>query len=239
MCNFHSARHNSCHLSLRWFISPTISVTITLLTKVGIWFLVVPPLYIYLYYTFVLFSAWTQLLQPTVIISFRLITGCPFHSKLKRIPELVRFADAYMYNNQCLKWWILYSPHETKKGAPDILFRQRETVPAYLMNRCTAGTYGIRPPRKTLGVWRPSSVPHNLHRAVRFLQVAASVINLPLNEMKLIYYRCCGLDIHKDLIVTCILVGRKKEIRSFGTITDEIIKLASWLNENVIQAVSM
>lgn len=57
--------------------------------------------------------------------------------------------------------------------------------------------------------------------------------------MELIYNRCCGLDIHKDLIVACIFVGRKKEIRSFGTITDEILKLASWLNENEIQAVAM
>lgn len=57
--------------------------------------------------------------------------------------------------------------------------------------------------------------------------------------MELIYNRCCGLDIHKDLIVASIFVGRKKEIRSFGTITDEILKLASWLNENEIQAVAM
>ena len=41
------------------------------------------------------------------------------------------------------------------------------------------------------------------------------------------------------MIVAWILVGRKKEIGSFGTITDKILKLASWLNENEIQAVAM
>ena len=54
-----------------------------------------------------------------------------------------------------------------------------------------------------------------------------------------IYERCCGLDIHKKTVVACVIVpaaGRhvSKEIRTFGTMTDDLLALADWLAaENV------
>src|SRR5206468_3490049 len=52
--------------------------------------------------------------------------------------------------------------------------------------------------------------------------------------MEVCYSRCCGLDVHKRTIVACLLTpgegGRpRKEIRSFGTMTEDVLALADWL----------
>jgi transposase len=52
--------------------------------------------------------------------------------------------------------------------------------------------------------------------------------------MDVVYPRCCGLDLHKAKIVACVLVpgvaGRPaKEIRTFGTMTADLLELADWL----------
>ena len=54
--------------------------------------------------------------------------------------------------------------------------------------------------------------------------------------MEVVYARCCGLDIHKAKIVACVITpgsdGRvKKAIRTFGTMTDELLALGDWLAE--------
>lgn len=50
--------------------------------------------------------------------------------------------------------------------------------------------------------------------------------------MDAIYQRCCGIDVHKSVILACLRDGRRKETRSFGATTDELRKLAEWLLEN-------
>jgi transposase len=59
--------------------------------------------------------------------------------------------------------------------------------------------------------------------------------------MKEIYERCCGLDVHRDTIVVCILLGygdsAKKEIQTFSTKTSDIKALSSWLKEHQIRDV--
>ena len=62
--------------------------------------------------------------------------------------------------------------------------------------------------------------------------------------MHVVYPRCCGLDVHKKLIVACLLVrgergGLRKEVRSFGTTTDEILRLGEWLHAAGCTAVAM
>lgn len=57
--------------------------------------------------------------------------------------------------------------------------------------------------------------------------------------MEVIYERCCGLDVHKDSIAACVIVGRKKEIRTFGTVTDDLMGLMDWVKENGVQCVAM
>jgi transposase len=49
------------------------------------------------------------------------------------------------------------------------------------------------------------------------------------------YACCCGLDVHKQTVVACLIspvtagVGQTKTIRTFGTTTDELDTLAEWL----------
>ncbi len=52
--------------------------------------------------------------------------------------------------------------------------------------------------------------------------------------MDVIYERCCGLDVHKRSVVACLIVsGRcgkpRKEIRTFGTMTEDLLELLDWL----------
>jgi len=58
--------------------------------------------------------------------------------------------------------------------------------------------------------------------------------------MEVLYERCCGIDVHKNMLMVCIFMGpRKKEIREFGTMTDDILELCSWVKETGCQAVAM
>lgn len=52
--------------------------------------------------------------------------------------------------------------------------------------------------------------------------------------MEVVYERCCGLDVHKDTAVACLVVPGEagapfKETRSFGTMSADIEALADWL----------
>ena len=52
--------------------------------------------------------------------------------------------------------------------------------------------------------------------------------------MEVLYERCCGLDVHKRTVVACLLTpgpgGRPtKAIRTFGTMTEDLLALADWL----------
>jgi transposase len=54
--------------------------------------------------------------------------------------------------------------------------------------------------------------------------------------MEIVYERCCGLDIHKKRIVACLITQsakkqRSKEIRTFRTVTSELLALQDWLRE--------
>ncbi|MBV9325679.1 MAG: IS110 family transposase, partial [Chloroflexi bacterium] len=62
--------------------------------------------------------------------------------------------------------------------------------------------------------------------------------------MDAIYERCCGLDIHKRTVVACVIVpgsGRRvrKDIRTFGTMTDDLLSLADWLAVEGVTHVAM
>jgi transposase len=52
--------------------------------------------------------------------------------------------------------------------------------------------------------------------------------------MDVLYSHCCGLDIHKQLVVACLVTPgadgqARKEVRSFGTMTADLLQLADWL----------
>lgn len=57
--------------------------------------------------------------------------------------------------------------------------------------------------------------------------------------MDVVYKKCCGLDVHKKLIVACILDDTKKEIRTFGAMTGDILELVDWIKSTDCEAVAM
>ena len=57
--------------------------------------------------------------------------------------------------------------------------------------------------------------------------------------MEQVYDICCGIDVHKKLMVACLKNGRKQEIRESGATTRELLELADWLKENKCQMVAM
>ena len=46
--------------------------------------------------------------------------------------------------------------------------------------------------------------------------------------MEKVYDKCCGIDVHKKLIVACFKKGSKQEIRDFGATTRELLEMADW-----------
>src|SRR5947199_5385255 len=52
--------------------------------------------------------------------------------------------------------------------------------------------------------------------------------------VEVVYPRCCGVDVHKKTVVACLIVpgpqGRPvKEVRTFGTMTDDLLALVDWV----------
>ena len=71
-------------------------------------------------------------------------------------------------------------------------------------------------------------------------QGAASAYAKEVCFMEVLYKRCCGIDIHKKMMVACIITSfRKKEIRQFSTMTEDILQLVSWLKETDCEMAAM
>ena len=53
--------------------------------------------------------------------------------------------------------------------------------------------------------------------------------------MEVLYAVCCGLDVHKASVTACLRAPgdgpqRRQEVRTFGTTTRELLRLADWLS---------
>jgi transposase len=62
--------------------------------------------------------------------------------------------------------------------------------------------------------------------------------------MEVIIERCCGLDVHQETVVACVLIGApgerpRKEIRTFRTMTRDLEALRDWLLEAGVTHVGM
>jgi transposase len=62
--------------------------------------------------------------------------------------------------------------------------------------------------------------------------------------MDVLYERCCGLDVHKQEVVACVITpgpgGRPaRQVRRFGTMTDDLAALGDWLAEEGVTHVAM
>lgn len=63
--------------------------------------------------------------------------------------------------------------------------------------------------------------------------------------MEVTHERCCGIDVHKQTVVACVIVtgaqsGKpERETRTFGTMSGDLGALASWLKEKGVTHVAM
>lgn len=57
--------------------------------------------------------------------------------------------------------------------------------------------------------------------------------------MEVTYERCAGLDVHKRTVVACALTPAGQELRTFGTMTAELLELGAWLQDHGITHVAM
>ncbi len=57
--------------------------------------------------------------------------------------------------------------------------------------------------------------------------------------MEVVHPRCSGLDVHKKSVVACVMVPGRKQVRTFGTVTAELLRLADWLQEEGVTTVAM
>jgi transposase len=63
-------------------------------------------------------------------------------------------------------------------------------------------------------------------------------------EMEILHARCAGCDVHKKTVKVCLLIRQengqqKREFRTYGTTTEELLKLADWLKEQACTHVAM
>ena len=60
------------------------------------------------------------------------------------------------------------------------------------------------------------------------------------STMQVLYRICCGLDVHVKTVVACLLKATGERIvRTFGTMTDDLLQLADWLKANGCTHVAM
>lgn len=58
--------------------------------------------------------------------------------------------------------------------------------------------------------------------------------------MDIVVERGAGLDVHKTTVVACVMgTGIKKEVRTYLTMTNDLLRLKAWLKEHDITHVAM
>ncbi len=57
--------------------------------------------------------------------------------------------------------------------------------------------------------------------------------------MESIIERCCGLDVHKRLVVACAVTPEGQEVRTFSTMTQGLLAMSDWLAGHRITHVAM
>lgn len=57
--------------------------------------------------------------------------------------------------------------------------------------------------------------------------------------MRVVYDRCCGLDVHKKTVVACVITPAGQETRTFSTMTQDLLALSEWLERWGVTHVAM
>ena len=52
------------------------------------------------------------------------------------------------------------------------------------------------------------------------------------NIIEVVHERCAGIDVHKKSIVVCLITTEHREVRTFGTMTDDLNEMVVWLVSN-------
>jgi transposase len=63
-------------------------------------------------------------------------------------------------------------------------------------------------------------------------------------EIEILYQRCAGLDVHKKTVKVCLLIRQedgqlRKEFRTDGTTTQDLLEMADWLKKQKCTHVAM
>jgi transposase len=62
--------------------------------------------------------------------------------------------------------------------------------------------------------------------------------------MQVVHAHCCGLDVHKKSVVACVLLTEpdgnvRRQVRTFGTMTADLLVLDDWLTDHGITQIAM
>ncbi len=57
--------------------------------------------------------------------------------------------------------------------------------------------------------------------------------------MEVVHERCCGLDVHKKTVVACVITPKARQVRTFGTVTQDLLELGEWLVAEGVTHVAM
>jgi transposase len=57
--------------------------------------------------------------------------------------------------------------------------------------------------------------------------------------MRVIHERCAGLDVHKKNVVVCAITPAGRQVRTFSTLTEDLLELVEWLEELNCRVVAM
>ena len=57
--------------------------------------------------------------------------------------------------------------------------------------------------------------------------------------MEILYDCCCGIDVQAKTVVCCLIKAGKKEIRTFSTMTDDLLQLLDWLTSSACTHVAI
>lgn len=57
--------------------------------------------------------------------------------------------------------------------------------------------------------------------------------------MEVLFPRCAGLDVHKKSVTACLITPDGKEIRTFGTMTPDLLEMGDWLQSHGCTHVAM
>ena len=57
--------------------------------------------------------------------------------------------------------------------------------------------------------------------------------------MEIVHTCCCGMDVHKKTVVACLLGPSGKTVKTFGTMTADLLAMNAWLREQGCQMVAM